>query len=288
MRYLDFDIEIGEGLGRSYPVVVRSAAGDAHVTMQFPFDDGALENLLLKLRNVQHKALPEVKQAVQDFGRQLFEALLPDEARSLFYACHNRAIQERLPGIRIRLHIQEPKLATLPWEYLYDFSSGGYLCLLRSSPVVRRLELPLSTIPLKIKLPLRILGMFASPSDQRTLDIGREQTRMERAVMDLMASGQIELTWLEGQTWEDLQKALQSGHWHIFHFMGHAGFDSFTKEGLIALSDRNGKTHLLSASELALLLKNNGSIRLAGATSLLAGLPRSAPPARKAPPTHCS
>ena len=51
MIYLDFDIEIGPGSGREYPVVVvRSAAGEAHEVMHFPFDELALENRLKDLQ----------------------------------------------------------------------------------------------------------------------------------------------------------------------------------------------------------------------------------------------
>ena len=48
MDYLDFDLEIGEGAGREYPVaVLRSPAGEARATMRFPYDELALENRLL-------------------------------------------------------------------------------------------------------------------------------------------------------------------------------------------------------------------------------------------------
>jgi len=37
MDYLDFELELGVGSGREYPVaVVHSAAGEAHETMHFP------------------------------------------------------------------------------------------------------------------------------------------------------------------------------------------------------------------------------------------------------------
>jgi len=43
--YLDFELEIGPGSGRDYPVaVIRSPAGEARETMRFPFDDLALES----------------------------------------------------------------------------------------------------------------------------------------------------------------------------------------------------------------------------------------------------
>lgn len=37
MDYLDFEIEIGLGAGRDYPVSVRTPEGDARQTMRFPF-----------------------------------------------------------------------------------------------------------------------------------------------------------------------------------------------------------------------------------------------------------
>ncbi len=65
MDYLDFEIEIGIGEGRIYPVaVVRSAAGEAREAMRFPFDELALENQLLALpvpfKYNSHCPLPRV------------------------------------------------------------------------------------------------------------------------------------------------------------------------------------------------------------------------------------
>jgi hypothetical protein len=51
MDYLDFELEIQAGSGRDYPVVVQhSPVGEARATMQFPFDQLALESRLDKLQ----------------------------------------------------------------------------------------------------------------------------------------------------------------------------------------------------------------------------------------------
>lgn len=92
MDYLDFDLEIGVGRGRKYPLaVVRSPAGEARETTQFPFDELALENRLLTLQNVllrsggtRRQILSPDEQAVQDFGRALFEALFTREVHSRY------------------------------------------------------------------------------------------------------------------------------------------------------------------------------------------------------------
>src|SRR5690348_17821881 len=91
MRYLDFDLEIGPGTGRSYPLVVRSEAGATRVTMQFPYDELALKDTLKDLRiallqsSQTRRALTDEEQAVQEFGQRLFEALFAGVAGSLFY-----------------------------------------------------------------------------------------------------------------------------------------------------------------------------------------------------------
>ncbi len=104
--------------------------------------------------------------------------------------------------------------------------------------------------------------MIASPSDLDTLDVGRKKERMQQALATLQEAEQVELTWLAGQTWEDLQEAMWGGPWHIFHFIGHGGFDPRSEEGVLALADEAGKTSLLSATQVGRLLANHSALRL--------------------------
>ncbi len=266
--YLDFDLEIGIGQGREYPVVVRSPAGEARATMTFPFDDLVLENRLLILQNVllrsggtQRQALNQDELAVRDFGKALFDATLVEEVRSLFYESRRMASQ-RDAGLRIRLRMASPSLAALPWEFLYDVRQG-HICLSANTPVVRYLELPQPPQPLAIIPPLRILGMVTSPSDRQHLDLERERSRLEKALEPLRAKGLVEITWLEGQTWRDLQRAMRRGPWHVFHFAGHGGFDANTDEGVVLLADDEGRSRPMRATELGRLLADHRPMRLA-------------------------
>ena len=89
MDYLDFDLQILPGTGRDYPVaVLRSPAGEARAIMQFPFDQLALESRLDKLQIAllrsggKRRSVPSPEeQAVQDFGKVLFDALFTGEIR---------------------------------------------------------------------------------------------------------------------------------------------------------------------------------------------------------------
>jgi tetratricopeptide (TPR) repeat protein len=269
MDYLDFDLEIGPGTGRDYPVSVRSPAGQAHSTMRFPFDTLELENALLKLRlalrssgGVRRKALTESETAVQSFGQKLFEALLADDLRSLFYESKREVARQGRGGLRLRLHIRAAELAALPWEYLYDPRVPDYLCLSKKTPLVRHLDLAHPIEPLTVAPPLRILAMTASPSDQDPLDIEREQERIRRALEPLEQQGQVALTWLAGQTARDLQRALQRGPWHVFHFIGHGDYDARQGEGVLGLCNEQGKTAYLYATQLARLLADHAALRL--------------------------
>jgi len=92
--------------------------------------------------------------------------------------------------------------------------------------------------------------------------VGKEKRLVEEAVKELEAQGLVKLTWLRGQTWYDLRRAMRRGQWHVFHFIGHGGFDPETEEGALALSDEEGRKHLLGATDLALLLDDHDPLRL--------------------------
>jgi hypothetical protein len=71
---------------------------------------------------------------------------------------------------------------------------------------------------------------------------------MHEALRNLEARKLVELHWLPGQTWRDLNRAMRTGPWHIFHFIGHGGFDRQADQGVLALANEEGQPHLLTAS----------------------------------------
>jgi tetratricopeptide (TPR) repeat protein len=268
-NYLDFELEIGRGSGRRYPVaVISSPAGEAQAMMIWPLDTLALEGYLDKLQiallqsgGIRRRVPSAQQQAVEEFGQVLFETLLAGDIRSLYDVSRRMSIQEGR-GLRLKVRIEAPELAVLPWEYLYDPRLGEFVCLSRHTPMVRYIELAQPVYPLTVTPPLRILGMVASPEDLRALDVEREKLRLERAVAGLQSRDLISLVWLEGQTWRDLQQAMRTGPWHIFHFIGHGQYDRNTDEGLVCLADESGATRTLSATQLGRLLADHQSLRL--------------------------
>jgi uncharacterized membrane protein HdeD (DUF308 family) len=268
-EYVDFELEIGEGGPRTYPVTVRSPAGEAHEEMRFPFAEWELENKLLTVENTllrsgeTRRRIPsQEEQPVQEFGRSLLQALLVGEVRTR-YAMSLLEARRQNKGLRLKLRIHPPNLARLPWEFLYDPDRDEYLSLSSKTPLVRYLDLHQPVEQLPVSPPLRILGMVSSPRDLPVLDVEYEKGLVEEAIKGLRTSSLIEMTWLEGQTWSDLQEAMWGGPWHVFHFIGHGGFDEASQEGAIALADESGRKHLLGARNLARLLDDHYSLRLA-------------------------
>src|SRR5215212_3998519 len=268
--YLDFDLEIREGGSQGYSVVVHSPAGEAEEEMRFPFNEGQLRDKLKDLEiallrsSGTRRGLSSEERTVQDFGQSLFEAVLVGKVGTCYYRSMDQA-QQQGKGLRLKLHVQPPNLTVLPWEFLYDPDRDEYLCFSRDTPIVRYTDLRQPISRLTVAPPLRILGMVASPRDLDPLDVEHEKGLMDEAIEDLQAEGLVELTWLEGQTWRDLQRAMRrGGPWHIFHFVGHGDFDLTAEEGLVAFADeRTGRRHLLRSRDLARLLDGHRYLRLA-------------------------
>ena len=149
------------------------------------------------------------------FASALFNALIIGEVRSRYDVSQERARQQG-KGMRIRLRIQSPELAALPREFLYDPRRGSLSALSRNTPLVRYLELSQPVSPLAVTPPLRILGMVASPTHLQKLDVPVEKQRIEQAISALQQEQIVELHWLAGASWRDLQP--RHPRWPVAHF----------------------------------------------------------------------
>jgi WD40 repeat protein len=217
--------------------------------------------LLAQRRELEHAVLvsgmplravyPE-EQQVRQVGRALFETLLGTGEVAGRYRAAAAVAAERGEGLRVVLRIGDPALSALPWEAMYDDATGRYVC--RREPLVRNVGVPAATPSLAVDLPLRVLGIVAAPRDLPSLDVPREQQQLARALRPLTDRGLAGLTWAPSATWADLQDQLQSGTWHVVHFIGHGGFDAGLDEGVIALEDEEGMKHLVEAGRFIDLL----------------------------------
>jgi hypothetical protein len=266
MEAVDVELEISSSGAGTYLVAARSPSGEATATMRLPFDEEEIESRLRALQTTliwstakTRRVISETEQPVREFGAALFDALIADDVRVLVGASRDRAAHEG-KRLRLVLRIRPPELSRLPWEFLYNPRGDEYLAL--TMPLLRYPEVLEPRRPLEVSPPLEILGMVALPSDRDPLDVEEEQQWLQAALVDLERTGQVRLTWIGGQTWRDLQSAMRQGRWHVFHFVGHGGFDRIADEGIVALADEQGGTRLLHAGDLSLLLRDHVSLRL--------------------------
>jgi hypothetical protein len=253
----------------------------------------ALENLRLIIENavvrgadatVYRSSQPQ--RVLRESGRDLFSSIFlnPTAIRDQYLMSKAKLDDNDPPkNLRIKLRIKPLELASLPWEYLYEEGEAEPYVSLRQ-PILRYLgagEAPRST---RVRGPLRILGMVANPTSSNwpQLDEWAERRRIEDAIERLQIGGQpVEFEWVPGGTGGDLMLKLMEKEWHIFHFVGHGGFDnpgsedgkpdgaediseSSGQSGFIVLLDENGAPKKRFACHLsAFLNQGRPSLRLA-------------------------
>ncbi len=236
MNYLNFDLLIERAHEGYVARVTQSPAGEATAQFRLPFAEMELENYLLKIgrprRGVRRLNSPEMESA-RTFGKRLFEAVFGSEVFGCFRSSLDRA-EEKETGLRIRLRLNAPELADLPWEYLYNPALNRFLVLAVETPLVRYLELPERIRPLAVKPPLNILVMIASPNDHPALDVEQEWEKLNQALALLRRRGLVALERLEEATLSHLQRHLRQGQYHVFHFIGHGAFDEQTRSRDVA------------------------------------------------------
>lgn len=270
ISYLDFDLSIEAADPeqiRYRARVLNSPAGQASILFEQPFSALELENFLLRVgrprRGVRTLGSPEM-QAAQAFGSRLFTTVFTGQIQTCLQRSLDMARQQN-QGVRIRLRLSDaPVLADLPWEFLYDAVHRRFLVHSTTTLLVRYLDLPQTSAPLTVQPPLKVLVMIANPRDQgySLLDVENEWHKVQNALAGLEGHGLVEVTRLEDATLNALQHQLRRNQYHIFHFVGHGGFDQQTQNGVLLMEDEQGRSRLVSGHYLGALLHDHFSLRL--------------------------
>ncbi len=282
MEYIDFELRISGSAATGYPVeVTRAPAGeDAKGTLTLPYDEQALNYTLLGLKLAVQSSgstrrsggVDEDAVSPKDFGHALYNALTQSADIKGAIARSKDVARERGQGLRIRLRIESPELAALPWEFLKDPNEREFMALSQWSPVVRYIRTDDATRTSAVTGAVRVLAMISSPSDEPTLDVEAEKARIMSATADLRQRGLLDIQWMTGSTWGDLQDKLMSEDPHIFHYIGHGGFDRKRGEGVLVFTDERGRSAQMGAAEVARLLADERSLRLVVLNSCLGAL----------------
>lgn len=259
IEYLDFDLVI-QREGAGYQVKVYSPGGEVTSVFDTPFSDDELEEFL-QLVGYSWEGVRDVEEEAKKFGGRLFDKVFDRRVYARLCESINDATDED-KGLRIRLRLNDvPELAELPWEYLYDSEAGKFLFLSSNTPLVRYLERPERIRPFRVKPPLRFLVMISNPADgvYSSLDVEKEWNQLNESLESLLSRKQVELVQVKA-TASALQEQLRRGTFHVFHFIGHGGFDGEFKDGFLVMSDE--QTPTLSGEQLGRLLYDHRTLRL--------------------------
>ncbi len=264
--YQNFDLLI-EASGSGYLArVTGSPAGEAAAKFRLPFSALELENFLLKIgrprRGVRRLNSPEMD-AAKVFGRRLFESVFGSEVFGCLRSSLDQTAAAGSAGLRLRLRLNAPELADLPWEYLYNPALNRFLVLAVETPLVRYIELPERIRPLGVQPPLKILVMLSAPVDYPPLNVEEEWRKLRQALAHLEKRGLVAVERLDGATLPALQRRLRQSSYHIFHFIGHGGYDESAHDGVLLLEDETRHSRKVSGQFLGTILHNHRPLRLA-------------------------
>jgi hypothetical protein len=278
ITYLDFEVLIQRFEVGRYRANVKSPVGEASAVFNMPLSELETKNFVLEVKNyllrrntdsrqsTRRIDSPEIK-AAKSIGGTLFNTVFNEELKMCLRSSLDEA-RRQSTGLRIRLRMTDvPELADLPWEYLYNESLNRFLTLSEETPLVRYLDQPEPVTPIAVTPPLRVLVMISSPNDLAEkdlaeLDVEGEWAKLRESLSDLEQRGLVSLEKLEKPTLPSLLRQLRRGKYHIFHFIGHGGFDLETQDGLLVLEDEQKHGKLITGQELGTLLHNHQTLRL--------------------------
>jgi CHAT domain len=247
--YTEFEIEFQPRNREVYVISVRSLAGEGTGTLHSPSDDPAFQQLCARLA-----IFDTDEEILRQIGNQLFNALFSGEIGKLYAASRSMLKEDQGIIIRLRIPAGAEEIAALPWEFMAE--PGSEPLVLLDAPIARYLpqQTPLPT--LHATLPLKVLLTGAQTPPPAAIE--RELQAVKEALEGLGDHVQIQL--VPHLTAAALREHLRE-EFHIWHFVGHGGFDKAGTTAQLLFEDASGDADSISARELNIMLNRSG-IRL--------------------------
>lgn len=254
------EVAIGPGseAGKFRVEVMSSPAGEASALVKLNAESfleqrERVQAAVLASAEPSERLLPRADRPLRVVGEALFAALLGTGAVAERYRAAAALAAAQGSGLRVVLRIGTPELAQLPWEAMYDREGAVYVC--RRDQLVRHVPVASVPPPPPVQPPLRILGVVSSPRGLPSLAVEREQAHLVDALAWPASQGLAELHWAPSARWADLHELLLEGGWHVLHFIGHGDFHPRLDEGVLALTDEDGRHDLVTSRRLVDLLR---------------------------------
>jgi CHAT domain len=196
---------------------------------------------------------------LKEIGSRLFDCVFQPEIYELYKDAYEAAVDGELP---IKLCIEAPELAYIPWETMFDKRRLFHLSCSQATPFARVATMQELDLHIYEKPPLSVLCMVSAPKDfigtEHELRTDVEQAALDRALAPLIKSEQVKLCWTASGTRRELKNRIVKGdegkRWDVFMFIGHglegnvvfeedggSGYEPVSADVLRALLDaRNG------------------------------------------------
>ncbi|MGB0388824.1 MAG: CHAT domain-containing protein [Ardenticatenaceae bacterium] len=238
----EFRIEFHRAQDDDHYMVKASSALGTVLEHQFrlPFSHQELLPLLKRLgenrSSLMGRVRPNARGSVMDVGTRLFYALCEGPIGAHYERSRVEA-RERGLSLRIRLVMDSPELALLPWEFLYDEARVDFVGLSMHSPLVRQWGHPSASSGTDPSASSGTDPSASSGSDQlepivpplRMLVVTADvllQSESQKEVQALRAlqaefSNLCELDVVSDVTPKKLFTALEDKSYHVLLFIGH-------------------------------------------------------------------
>jgi len=255
-KFEDFYLLISPGEAGSYPVtVVSSPGGEARGALTLDPGSDETQRVLARIEEGETD-----EEFLLSFGRHLFDSLFAGDVEDALRDSLGR-VNVLGTGLRLRLRIDPPELASLPWEYLLDPRHDVPVAILPQFTLSRWVQTPRpSDRPWPVDLPLRILVVISGPKDVMPLDVAREKQVLQGVFEELVKRGRVKLRFLDRALIEEIQAKLNSFRPHIFHFVGHGMFQR--DQARLILENEDGMAWPASDRDFRDLFLGNKDTRL--------------------------
>ncbi|CAN5539608.1 hypothetical protein BH23CHL6_BH23CHL6_05940 [soil metagenome] len=191
------------------------------------------------------------KAQVREFGERLFRSLFQGAVAGVFVASRNADSPPR-----VRMTVDDPVAARIPWELLVDPSHGEALAF--RSRFVRGISTEGGARRLIVDPPLRVLVVDSAPRGLPRLESQLEARGIADALRSVVAQGRVELVTLEHATLSRMLDALREGStdrpprpFHVLHWIGHGDIDSSGGANVLLFEDDNGNPDPVDGARLA-------------------------------------
>ena len=264
MQYKNFDIAIFPGQeARQYLISAASESqGEAVARMHLNVASKEIRDWRQEMETQQ--ASPSLAR-IKELGGWLFTSLFSGEVQQIW----ERSLGEVLPqseiGFRLRLRIEAPELAALPWEFLYSPTREVFLATSPETPLTRYLNLPEPIVPMDIAEPIRVLVIMP---ELWNLDVEAEKRVLQEAFANLRK--QMTVDYLEGQvTPARVRKTLRQREYHLVHYIGHGDFAA--PGARLYLDDESNAFLPFNAEQFSAFFLENRSVKLVVLNTCLGG-----------------